>query len=152
MILTSFILWLLFNACMGYIEGAYWHFRNAVVLSKHYKTPYATTLNLHSILFVVRVLFAIALQNTSIYFITALILSQPYFHLGMMYLHRNKLDSRVYPLRFKDCNKVELHESSKIDLFLYNIGLKQITYRLRLICLIIAGLIIVVALFHLSTT
>jgi hypothetical protein len=137
---------------MGYIEGAYWHFRNAVVLSNHYKTPYATTLNLHSALFVVRVLFAIALQNYSIYFITALILSQPYFHLGMMYLHRNKLDSRVYPLRFKDCNKVELHESSKLDLFLYNIGLKQISYNVRLMGLLVAILLVASVSFHLSTT
>ena len=153
--IISFAIWQLFNALIGWIEGAYWHFRNTVILSNHYRTPYADKLNLHNVLFELRVLIAIALtyicinENTIslICFITALIISQPYFHLGMMYKHRNKLDSRTYPKGFKDCNAVELGDSSKIDLFLYNVGLKQVTYDIRLAGLIISILLVTFALW-----
>jgi hypothetical protein len=152
MIILSFILWQCFNALMGYIEGAYWHFRNTVIFSNHFKTPYALKLNLHGALFAVRVVVAIALMSNNVHlpifsqilFATALILSQPYFHLGTMYKHRNKLNSGTYPKGFYDVNVVELDESSKLDLFLYNIGLKQITYRLRLVGLVVSVIILII--------
>jgi hypothetical protein len=157
MIVLGFILWQCFNALMGWIEGAYWHFRNTVILSNHYKTPYAQKLNLHSALLAVRIVVAISLVQCLdfyldfsglfhvILFLASLILSQPYFHLGMMYKHRNKLDNRVYPLGFQDVNKVEVGDSSKLDLFLYNIGLKQITYRVRLMGFVTAIILLLIS-------
>ena len=59
--IISFAIWQLFNALIGWIEGAYWHFRNTVILSNHYRTPYADKLNLHNVLFALRVLIAITL-------------------------------------------------------------------------------------------
>ena len=148
--IIGFISWQIFNALMGFIEGAYWHFRNAIILSNHFKTPYALKLNLHSALLALRVLFAIMIIyncidtsiNSLILLSVALIISQPFFHLGMMYWHRNKLYSRTYKKGFIDCNVVELGDSSRWDLFLYNIGLKQITFRLRLVSFVVSIILI----------
>jgi hypothetical protein len=147
--IIGFIFMQLFNILMGYIEGAYWHFRNIVVLSNHFKTPYALKLNLHSALFALKVLFAIIILYSCrsesilslILFSVALIISQPYFHLGVMYWHRNKLDSRVYKKGFFDVNVIEKGDSSKLDLMLK----KQISYQMRLFGFIISIILIIFA-------
>lgn len=145
--MLGFLAWQIFNALMGIIEGAYWHFRNIVVLDdKIFKTPYALKLDLHPYLLALRFLIAISIMKdfiispiyTQILFATALLISQPFFHLGMMYWIRNKLNSRTYEKGFFDVNKVEKDDSSKLDLLLEKLGLKQINFRLRLVGFIIA--------------
>ncbi len=142
---------------MGIIEGAYWHFRNIVILNEDIeKSEYELKLDLHPYLLALRVLFAIMIIyncidtsiNSIILLFGALLISQPFFHLGMMYWMRNKLNLRTYVKGFFDVNVVEKDDSSKLDLLLHKLGLKQISFRLRLVGFITASFLILYLQFY----
>ena len=98
---ASIIIWILFSTLSGYLEAFYW---SGVAKKRYKKYKYA-----HEIFTVVRAIIAAPLVYwvylysnwTAIFIGAAFVAMFPFFHDGMYYLQRWKLD-KVYPRKWKD--------------------------------------------------
>lgn len=101
MILTCYIIWIFYFILEGVREAYFWHHS----ANSNKQTKY----NLHGIFTIQRILLfvliniiCLSLGKILILFDIALILSQPFFHNGMYYLIRNKIDKNVYNKKWLD--------------------------------------------------
>lgn len=111
----------------GKREAMYYHFKNQITgtdLKEH------TLFTLQRSLFLISLLIVFLSQLTpiinSLLFIFSLSLIFPYFHDGMYYLTRNKLNTFIYKKRWKDnstTSTAKFEIKYQLRLFMFLIGL-----------------------------
>lgn len=116
------ILWILYSTLEGLREGFYWHFKS--------NSRRDCTFEIHPIFALQRGLVLLSIggflyYTIGLYSITSIInmaLMFSFFHNGTYYYTRNKLDERLYPLKWKDQSSTSTAKLTKI-----------MTYRNRMI-------------------
>jgi hypothetical protein len=127
------IIFILYALIEGFREGFYWFFKaNSRRQSEFEIHPvFAVQRGLVLVLIALNVFMFTDILSASLNFLSNALLFS-FFHNGCYYLTRNKLDSKVYPLKWKDDSKTSTALTTKI-----------FTYRNRTICAVI-GLVITV--------
>lgn len=130
------IIWILYACIDGFKDGFYWHFKNTSL--KNYK------FEIHPIFSLQRGIVLLAI-GTSLYYTIgiysllstlSMILMFSFFHNGMYYYIRNKLDSNIYKLKWKDQSITSTAKLTKI-----------MTYENRTIFMIIGTLLQIFILY-----
>lgn len=128
-----FIIWIIYNSIEGFREAHYYNVATKLDLVEE----------LHPIFLVQRFLVFILINVILIYldwklliYDLALILIQPFFHNGMYYFIRNKLNNKIYPKKWLDQSNTSTAFLTKFE-----------TANFRIIYAIIAILLIILICF-----
>ncbi len=130
------LIWILYSCIDGFKDGFYWYF----MVNSRKKSEF----EIHPVFAAQRALvaFLLALNVFLLTDVTIALVSLfsnallfSFFHNGMYYLTRNKLDNRTYPLKWRDQSTTS---TAKLTSFF--------NYRNRTLCAVLALLIIVLAI------
>lgn len=115
--ISCYIIWICYFLIEGYREAYYF---NSIVLQFYVQDSQKK--NLHPIFTVQRFLVALIINIACfslgwklILFDLALIAAQPFFHNGMYYLIRNKLNPKTYPKKWFDESTTTTDKSTKYE-------------------------------------
>lgn len=102
-LMLQFWVWQIFAACMGYMEGIFFHLADYFRLREFNKAHKDIHIHLTIVRFMMFVCMFSGLGMRNMLFFTPIAaMTFPLFHDGVYYAIRNKLYSKVYPKRFFD--------------------------------------------------
>jgi hypothetical protein len=120
-VLTIYIIWILFAVASGWYEGFYWHMVSKGQIIKTGREHFIWTVFRGIIATPLVCWLFVEYSYSGLIGIISLMCMFPFFHDGMYYTRRNLLDSRVYPLRWKDTSTTSTAKTPTLD------------YRMRLV-------------------
>jgi|APSaa5957512535_1039671.scaffolds.fasta_scaffold79359_2 hypothetical protein len=132
-VLITNILWILYSMLEGFREGFYWYFKGISKSKNDFEIHPVFASQRGIILILIGVMLSFTIGWFSILNTVGMALVFSFFHNGSYYVTRNRIDSKVYPLKWKSQSTTSTAKLTKI-----------MTYRNRTIFMII-GLIIQVA-------
>lgn len=117
MILLTNILWLAYSILEGFREGFYWHYKNTSKSTENLEIHpfFASQRGIILILICVILFFNIGWWSILNTIGMALIFS--FFHNGSYYHTRNKLDNKIYTLKWMDQSTTSTAKMTKIMTF-----------------------------------
>ena len=117
MILITNLLWILYSTLEGFREGFYWHYKNTSRTEYKFEIhPYFTSQRA-IILILIGVILYININWWSVLNIIGMSLIFSFFHNGSYYYTRNKLDHKLYPLKWMDQSTTSTAKMTKIMTF-----------------------------------
>lgn len=99
------IIWIIYSMSEGFIEGFYFHFKTNSRRDCQFEINQVFSLQRILVLFLISGYLVHVLGWYSLTVIKSLVLIFSFFHNGTYYLTRNKLDDRMYPLKWKDASR-----------------------------------------------
>lgn len=120
------IIWIVYAMSDGFIEGFYFHFKNNSRRTCEFEINQMFSLQRILVLVLISGLLVHVLGLHSLTVVISLMLTFSFFHNGTYYLTRNKLDDRMYPLKWKD-------ESRTFPVFYSGLT----TYKRRAFCMVL---------------
>ena len=113
-IIYTLIFWVMYSTLEGLREAFYWHYKGIASSTDGVDLHPIFTLQRGILLFTLMFFMWVTLSSTVgvlIFLANALLFS--FFHNGMMYLFRNKLDSKVYPKKWFDQSTTSTAKTTK---------------------------------------
>lgn len=102
MLLIVNLLWILYSITEGFREGYYWYFKVNSRISNDYEIHPIFSFQRGLVLIFIGLILFSFVKWYSILCVISMMLTFSFFHNGMYYRTRNKLDDKIYKLKWKD--------------------------------------------------
>lgn len=99
------LIWIAYSMIDGFREGFYWHYRNNSRRTCEFEINRIFSLQRSLVILLISGFLVHILGWYSLISTISMIMLFSYFHNGTYYLTRNKLDDKMYPMRWKDESK-----------------------------------------------
>jgi hypothetical protein len=129
-VLITNILWILYSILEGFREGFYWHFKNISKSTNNFEIHPIFASQRGIILILIGSMLAFSIGWFAILNTVGMVLIFSFFHNGSYYSTRNRIDSNVYPLKWKSQSISSTAKMTKI-----------MTYRNRTIFMVVGLLL-----------
>jgi hypothetical protein len=104
-LLLANLIWIAYSMIDGFREGFYWHYRNNSRRTCEFEINRIFSLQRSLVILLISGFLVHILGWYSLISTISMIMLFSYFHNGTYYLTRNKLDDKMYPMRWKDESK-----------------------------------------------
>ena len=101
-LLLTNLIWIAYSMIDGFREGFYWHYRNNSRRTCEFEINRIFSLQRSLVILLIAGFLVHTLGWFSLISTISMIMLFSYFHNGTYYLTRNKLDDKMYPMRWKD--------------------------------------------------
>ena len=101
-LLLANLIWIAYSMIDGFREGFYWHYRNNSRRTCEFEINRIFSLQRSLVILLIAGFLVYTLGWFSLISTISMIMLFSYFHNGTYYLTRNKLDDKMYPMRWKD--------------------------------------------------
>jgi hypothetical protein len=101
-LLLTNLIWIAYSMIDGFREGFYWHYRNNSRRTCEFEINRIFSLQRSLVILLIAGFLVYTLGWFSLISTISMIMLFSYFHNGTYYLTRNKLDDKMYPMRWKD--------------------------------------------------
>ena len=101
-LLLANLIWIAYSMIDGFREGFYWHYRNNSRRTCEFEINRIFSLQRSLVILLISGFLVHILGWFSLISTISMIMLFSYFHNGTYYLTRNKLDDKMYPMRWKD--------------------------------------------------
>jgi hypothetical protein len=108
------LLWIIYSVIDGMKDGFYWHFKSNSRRDSNFEIHPIFALQRGLVLLIIGLLLSYSIGLYSIICILSMMLIFSFFHNGTYYYTRNKLDNKIYPLRWKDESTTSTAKLTKI--------------------------------------
>ena len=116
-LLITNILWILYSILEGFREGFYWHYKNTSKSKDNFEIHPFFASQRGIILILIGVILYFNIGWWSILNVLGMALIFSFFHNGSYYYTRNKLDEKIYPLKWMDQSTTSTAKMTKIMTF-----------------------------------
>lgn len=117
MVILTNILWILYSVLEGFREGFYWHYKNTSKSEYKFEIhPYFASQRGIILILICTILF-FNVGWWSILNTIGMTLIFSFFHNGSYYYTRNKLDNKIYTLKWMDQSTTSTAKMTKIMTF-----------------------------------
>ncbi len=129
-VLITNLLWILYSVLEGFREGFYWHFKNTSKSKNDYEIHPIFASQRGIILIMIGLILFCKIGWIALLNVLGMALIFSFFHNGTYYHTRNRLDDRIYPMKWRSQSTTSTAKLTKI-----------MTYRNRTIFMIVGVII-----------
>lgn len=104
-LLLANLIWITYSMMDGFREGFYWHYRNNSRRTCEFEINRVFSLQRSLVILLIAGFLVHTLGWISLISTISMVMLFSYFHNGTYYLTRNKLDDKMYPMKWKDESK-----------------------------------------------
>jgi len=104
-LLLANLIWIAYSMMDGFREGFYWHYRNNSRRTCEFEINRIFSLQRSLVILLIAGFLVHTLGWYSLISTVSMVMLFSYFHNGTYYLTRNKLDDKMYPMKWKDESK-----------------------------------------------
>lgn len=104
-LLLANLIWITYSMMDGFREGFYWHYRNNSRRTCEFEINRIFSLQRSLVILLIAGFLVHTLGWYSLISTVSMVMLFSYFHNGTYYLTRNKLDDKMYPMKWKDESK-----------------------------------------------